>query len=65
MPTSDTQPALPLLSGGMLLYQVFTFGYVLNDFRFEGSMVHTWDIVSERFGGMPVWGDYALVPFVY
>lgn len=49
----------------MLLYQVFTFLYVLNYFQFEYGMIHTWDIVSERFGWMLVWGDYVLVPFFY
>ena len=28
-------------------------------------MIHTWDMVSERFGWMLVWGDYVLVPFFY
>lgn len=53
------------LTLAMLLYQVFTFLYVLNYFQFEGGMVHTWDIISERFGWMLVWGDYVLVPFFY
>ena len=49
----------------MTLYQVFTLIYVFNYFQFEIGMVHTWDIVSERFGWMLVWGDYVLVPFFY
>ena len=53
------------LSLAMMLYQLFTFVYVLNYFQFEGGMIHTWDIVSERFGWMLVWGDYVLVPFFY
>ncbi len=53
------------LTLAMMLYQVFTFVYVFNYFQFEGGMVHTWDIISERFGWMLVWGDYALVPFFY
>ncbi len=53
------------LSLAMMLYQAFTFLYVLNYFLFERGMVHTWDIVSERFGWMLVWGDYVLVPFFY
>ena len=53
------------LTLAMALYQVFTFLYVLNYFQFEHGMVHTWDIVSERFGWMLVWGDYVLVPFFY
>ena len=53
------------LTPAMALYQVFTFLYVLNYFQFEHGMIHTWDIVSERFGWMLVWGDYVLVPFFY
>ena len=53
------------LTLAMMLYQVFTLLYVLNYFQFEYGMVHTWDIVSERFGWMLVWGDYVLVPFFY
>ena len=53
------------LTLAMILYQAFTFLYVLNYFQFESGMIHTWDIVSERFGLMLVWGDYVLVPFFY
>lgn len=53
------------LSDGMLLYQLFTLVYVFNYFQFEYGMLHTWDIVAERFGWMLVWGDYVLVPFFY
>ncbi len=53
------------LTIAMLLYQAFTFLYVLNYFQFEYGMIHTWDMVSERFGWMLVWGDYVLVPFFY
>lgn len=53
------------LTLAMGIYQVFTFLYVLNYFQFERGMVHTWDIVSERFGLMLIWGDYVLVPFFY
>ena len=49
----------------MILYQAFTFIYVLNYFQFEHGMIYTWDIVSERFGWMLAWGDYVLVPFFY
>ena len=34
-------------------------------FQFEYGMTYTWDITSERFGWMFVWGDYVLVPFFY
>ncbi len=53
------------LTLAMMLYQAFTFVYVLNYFQFEHGMIHTWDIVRERFGWMLVWGDYVLVPFFY
>ena len=53
------------LTPAMALYQSFTFLYVLNYFQFEHGMVHTWDLISERFGWMLVWGDYVLVPFFY
>ena len=53
------------LTLAMGLYQVFTFLYVLNYFQFERGMIHTWDMVSERFGWMLIWGDYVLVPFFY
>jgi delta14-sterol reductase len=53
------------LAPRMALYQVFTFLYLANYFQFEYGMLFTWDIVSERFGWMLVWGDYVLVPFFY
>ena len=53
------------LSLAMVLYQIFTFVYIFNYFQFEYGMVHTWDIVSERFGCMLVWGNFVLVPFFY
>ena len=39
--------------------------YLCNYFQFEHGMLHTWDIIEERFGWMLVWGDYVLVPFFY
>ena len=53
------------LSLAMILYQAFTIIYVFSYFQFERGMVHTWDMISERFGWMLVWGDYVLVPFFY
>ena len=53
------------LTLAMMLYQAFTFIYVFSYFQFEKGMVHTWDMISERFGWMLVWGDYVLVPFFY
>ena len=53
------------LSTAMVLYQGFTLVYLFNYFQFEHGMLHTWDMVAERFGGMLIWGDYVLVPFFY
>ena len=53
------------LTLAMILYQGFTFLYVFNYFQFEYGMIHTWDLISERFGWMLVWGDYVWVPFFY
>ena len=53
------------LTLAMALYQVLTWVYVLNYFQFERGMIHTWDIISERFGWNLVWGDYVIVPFFY
>jgi delta14-sterol reductase len=58
----ETQGAV---TARMWLYQVLCFVYVLNYFQFEYGMLHTWDLIVERFGGMLVWGDYVLVPFFY
>ncbi len=58
----EAQGALTL---GMVVYQILTFLYVLNYFQFEHGMIHTWDMTSERFGWMLIWGDYVLVPFFY
>ena len=47
----------------MLLYQAFTFIYVLNYFQFENGMIFTWDIVAERFGWMLTLGRLCPGPF--
>lgn len=53
------------LSLAMSLYVIFTLLYIINYFHFEYGMLHTWDIIEEKFGWMLIWGDYALVPFFY
>ncbi len=58
----ETYGSITLAMG---LYQAFTLLYVTNYFQFESGMLHTWDLVSERFGWMLIWGDYVLVPFFY
>lgn len=54
-----------VVSTPMWLTQIFFFIYLANYFQFEYGMVHTWDVIAERFGWMLVWGDYVLVPFFY
>jgi delta14-sterol reductase len=53
------------ISPRMAMYQIFYLVYLTNYFQFEYGMLHTWDIIAERFGWMLVWGDYVLVPFFY
>lgn len=57
------------MAGGVSLAMSLWLGmvtlYLFNYFQFEYGMLHTWDIVEERFGWMLVWGDYVLVPFFY
>ncbi len=56
-------------SGGITLAMALWLGmvifYLFNYFQFEHGMLHTWDIIEERFGWMLVWGDYVLLPFFY
>ena len=54
-----------VVSQPMILFQGFTWIYLANYFHYEYGMLHTWDIIAERFGWMLVWGDYVLVPFFY
>jgi delta14-sterol reductase len=49
----------------MALWFVMVAVYLFNYFQFEHGMLHTWDIIEERFGWMLAWGDYVLVPFFY
>jgi delta14-sterol reductase len=53
------------LTNAMALWLAMVALYLFNYFQFEHGMLHTWDIIEERFGWMLVWGDYALVPFFY
>mmetsp|Transcript_27921 Transcript_27921/g.70037 ORF Transcript_27921/g.70037 Transcript_27921/m.70037 type:complete len:366 (+) Transcript_27921:86-1183(+) len=50
---------------GMACYQIFTGIYVLDYFFFEENMTSTWDIISENFGWMLVWGDAVFIPFFF
>ncbi|MCY4187553.1 MAG: DUF1295 domain-containing protein [Bryobacterales bacterium] len=58
----ETQGRLTL---AMMVYQAVTFLYILNYFQFEYGMTRTWDMTSERFGWLLIWGDYVVVPFFY
>ncbi len=53
------------LTLAMAVYQLLTFLYLFNYFQFEYGMTYTWDMISERFGWLLIWGDYVLVPFFY
>lgn len=49
----------------MLFYQIATGIYILDYFWNEQKMLTTWDIISEEFGHMLVFGDYVFIPFVF
>ena len=49
----------------MWLYQAFWWFYLFTHYIFEEFMLTTWDIMSENFGLMLVWGDLVYVPFFY
>lgn len=53
------------ISTPMLLYQIFSFVYIVDYFWFEEYMTSTWDIIAEKFGLMLVWGDIVWIPFVF
>ncbi len=49
----------------MWLYQAFWWFYLFTHYVLEEFMLSTWDIMSENFGFMLVWGDSVYVPFFY
>jgi delta14-sterol reductase len=49
----------------MWLFQIFMFVYVLNYFHFEYGMLYSWDITTEKFGGMLVWANFGYQPFFF
>eukprot|EP00002_Diphylleia_rotans_P013337 TRINITY_DN2605_c0_g1_i1.p1 TRINITY_DN2605_c0_g1~~TRINITY_DN2605_c0_g1_i1.p1 ORF type:complete len:391 (-),score=61.15 TRINITY_DN2605_c0_g1_i1:383-1555(-) len=53
------------LSSPMTFYQLLSFIYVFDYFYHEPRMLSTWDIVSEHFGFMLVFGDYWFIPFTF
>lgn len=53
------------ISYRMWCYQICTGFYVLDYFWNEEKMLTTWDIISEEFGHMLVFGDYVFIPFTF
>lgn len=53
------------ITGRMWAYQISTGIYVLDYFWNEEKMLTTWDIISEEFGYMLVFGDYVFIPFAF
>jgi len=49
----------------MILYAVFTLGYILDYFVHEPLMTSTFDIIAEHFGFMLIWGDYVFIAFLF
>lgn len=49
----------------MIFYQITTGIYILDYFWNEEKILTTWDIISEEFGHMLVFGDYVFIPFVF
>ena len=49
----------------MWLYQAFWWFYLFTHYVLEEFILSTWDIMSENFGFMLVWGDTVYVPFFY
>lgn len=54
-----------VISSRMWAYQLCTGIYILDYFWNEPKMLTTWDIISEEFGYMLVFGDYVFIPFVF
>lgn len=53
------------LSDGMIFYQIFAFVYSADYYWHESAMLSTWDIISEHFGLMLVFGDYWWMWFAF
>lgn len=49
----------------MILYQLFTFIYMFDYYFFENAMLSTWDIISEHWGFMLVFGDLWWMVFAF
>ncbi len=53
------------LTPQMICMVAFWFAYLFTHYVKEEFMLSTWDIISEKFGFMLVWGDLVYVPFLY
>jgi Delta14-sterol reductase len=49
----------------MACFVSFWFLYLFTHYAKEEFMLSTWDVISENFGFMLVWGDLVYVPFLY
>jgi Delta14-sterol reductase len=54
-----------VLTPQMICLVVFWFAYLFTHYVKEEFMLSTWDVISENFGFMLVWGDLVYVPFLY
>ncbi len=54
-----------LVTPQMWLFVGFWFLYVLRYAAEEGNLLTMWDVTTENFGFMLVWGDFVYVPFWY
>lgn len=53
------------ISTQMWMFQLFWWGYLATHYYYEECIISMWDVISENFGFMLVWGDLVLVPFFY
>ena len=54
-----------VLTPQMVCLVAFWFAYLFTHYVKEEFMLSTWDVISENFGFMLVWGDLVYVPFLY
>jgi delta14-sterol reductase len=53
------------LSDGMILYQFFSLVYSVDYYYNESAMLSTWDIISEHYGFMLIFGNYWWMWFAF
>lgn len=56
---------LARLTPQMICFLAFWWIYLWTHYVKEEFMLSTWDVISENFGFMLVWGDLVYVPFFY